>query len=67
MLFLILHLIVLPIAIMAALANGLVYIALVDLAVFLMLFAVERVMMGKSVVERPEPRPRVRRVAAVQQ
>lgn len=63
MFFVILHLLALPIVIIAALIAGLYPIAIVDGLVFLMLFAVERLILEKPVLLRSrEVKPRVQAV-----
>lgn len=63
MFFVILHLLALPIVIIAALIAGLYPIAIVDGLVFLMLFAVEKLILEKPVLLRSrEVKPRVQAV-----
>lgn len=67
MFFVILHLLVLPIVIVAALVTGLYPIAIVDGVVFFMLFAVEKLILAKPLLRRPRLfRPRVNAVPEYQ-
>lgn len=63
--FLLLHLVALPIAIIAALVSGLTPIAVVDLIAFLMLFSVELMFARKPARKaQPQPSPVAARSAA---
>lgn len=67
MFFIILHLLVLPIVIVAALVTGLYPIAIVDGIVFFMLFAVENLILEKPLFSRLRiSRPRVNAVPEYQ-